>query len=216
MICTTRIDAGEAWFDGPDGLIQQMIEAGLERGLEAGSTWSSRLRERGPGGVDVRLGGLCPKTVATSVEWRRPGDPEGSAGHVHPQARARRIATADGSRRHDLLAPRRLGGVGGRRASLGRHRRHGHQPGDDPGRSPMGSWLGSVARWRASTRSSTPVALVVKAHGRRSWVGQGRPHRSRRRHGRRQARPRDPGPPRVWSSGPPCWRTSRIGASRTC
>src|SRR5690606_9060929 len=30
-----RIDAGEVDFDGPDGLIQQLIKRGLERGLQA-------------------------------------------------------------------------------------------------------------------------------------------------------------------------------------
>ena len=29
-----RIDAGEVDFDGPDGLIQQLIKRGLERGLQ--------------------------------------------------------------------------------------------------------------------------------------------------------------------------------------
>jgi putative transposase len=34
-----RIDAGELELEGHDGLIQQLIKAGLERGLHAGASW---------------------------------------------------------------------------------------------------------------------------------------------------------------------------------
>jgi transposase-like protein len=64
-----RIDSGQIEFDGPDGLIQQLIKTGLERGLQAelsdhlGYDKGDRLASE----FDNSRNGSYPKTVATSV-----------------------------------------------------------------------------------------------------------------------------------------------------
>ena len=65
----SMIDAGEVQLDGKDGLIQQLIKAGLERGLQA--ELSDHLGyEKGDAEAGLygnSRNGSYPKTVATSV-----------------------------------------------------------------------------------------------------------------------------------------------------
>jgi transposase-like protein len=65
----TRIDAGEVEFNGPNGLIQQMIKAGLERGLEAELSDHLGYEKGDPlaSEFDNSRNGSYPKTVATNV-----------------------------------------------------------------------------------------------------------------------------------------------------
>ena len=64
-----KIDAGEVQFDGPDGLIQQMIKTGLERGLQAELTEHVGYEKGDPeaGFYPNSRNGSFPKTVATNV-----------------------------------------------------------------------------------------------------------------------------------------------------
>ncbi|AEF42725.1 IS256 family transposase [Hoyosella subflava] len=77
------IDAGTVQLDGKDGLIQQLIKAGLERGLQAELTGHLGYEKGDP---DAALhpnsrNGAYPKTVATSagdIELAVPRDRDGS------------------------------------------------------------------------------------------------------------------------------------------
>lgn len=77
------IDAGEVQLDGKDGLIQHMIKAGLERGLQAELTEHVGY-EKGDPDAEVfpnSRNGSYPKTVATSVgdvELAIPRDRDGT------------------------------------------------------------------------------------------------------------------------------------------
>lgn len=77
------IDAGQVQLDGKDGLIQQMIKAGLERGLQAELTEHVGYAKGDPD-ADVfpnSRNGTYPKTVATSVgdiELAIPRDRDGT------------------------------------------------------------------------------------------------------------------------------------------
>jgi transposase-like protein len=64
-----RIDSGEVVLDGPDGLIQQLIKTGLERGLQAelGDHLGYERGDPAASGFDNSRNGSYPKTVATSV-----------------------------------------------------------------------------------------------------------------------------------------------------
>src|SRR5450756_335875 len=77
------IDAGEVRLEGKDGLIQQLIKAGLERGLQAELSGHLGYEKGDPGAAlhpDSRNGSSA-KTVATSVgdvELAIPRDRDGS------------------------------------------------------------------------------------------------------------------------------------------
>lgn len=64
-----RIDAGEVQLDGKDGLIQQLIKAGLERGLQAELSEHVGYDKGDPEAAAFAnsRNGFSPKTVATSV-----------------------------------------------------------------------------------------------------------------------------------------------------
>ena len=78
-----RIDAGDIQLDGKDGLIQQLIKAGLERGLEAELSGHVGYDKGDP---EINMfpnsrNGFYPKTVATSVgdvELAVPRDRDGT------------------------------------------------------------------------------------------------------------------------------------------
>src|SRR5688572_1694537 len=78
-----QIDAGEIELDGADGLIQQLIKTGLERGLQAELTEHVGYEKGDPEASlhpNSRNGSL-PKTVGTSVgdvELRVPRDRNGT------------------------------------------------------------------------------------------------------------------------------------------
>lgn len=63
------IDAGEVTLDGKDGLIQQLIKAGLERGLQAELSDHLGYDKGDPEAAlfPNSRNGSSPKTVATSV-----------------------------------------------------------------------------------------------------------------------------------------------------
>src|SRR5690606_11392158 len=81
-----KIDAGEIDFGGPDGLIQQLIKRGLERGLQA-ELPDHVGYERGDPEASLfpnSRNGSFPKTVGTSVgdvELRIPRDRIGTFTH---------------------------------------------------------------------------------------------------------------------------------------
>jgi transposase-like protein len=64
-----QIDAGQIEFDGPDGLIQQLIKTGLERGLQAELSDHLGYDKGDPAASEFpnSRNGSYPKTVATSV-----------------------------------------------------------------------------------------------------------------------------------------------------
>ena len=64
-----QIDAGRIEFDGPDGLIQQLIKTGLERGLQAELSDHIGYEKGDPAASEFEnsRNGSYPKTVATSV-----------------------------------------------------------------------------------------------------------------------------------------------------
>ncbi|GAA4900335.1 hypothetical protein GCM10025789_18390 [Tessaracoccus lubricantis] len=77
------IDAGEVQLDGKDGLIQQLIKAGLERGLQAELSEHVGYEKGDPDAVVFpnSRNGSYPKTVATSVgdvELAIPRDRDGT------------------------------------------------------------------------------------------------------------------------------------------
>lgn len=77
------IDAGEVLLDGKDGLIQQLIKAGLERGLQAELSEHVGYEKGDPDAVVFpnSRNGSYPKTVATSVgdvELAIPRDRDGT------------------------------------------------------------------------------------------------------------------------------------------
>ena len=78
-----RIDAGEVQLDGKEGLIQQLIKAGLERGVEAELSGHVGY-DKGDPEADMypnSRNGFYPKTVATSVgdvELAVPRDRDGT------------------------------------------------------------------------------------------------------------------------------------------
>ena len=78
-----RIDAGEVRFDGRDGLIQQLIKAGLERGLQAELSEHLGYDKGDPDSAAFpnSRNGSSAKTVATSVgdvDLAIPGDRDGT------------------------------------------------------------------------------------------------------------------------------------------
>lgn len=78
-----QIDAGEVEFEGREGLIQQLIKAGLERGLQAELTEHVGYEKGDPEAAlhPNSRNGSFPKTVATSVgdvELAIPRDRDGS------------------------------------------------------------------------------------------------------------------------------------------
>lgn len=78
-----RIDAGDVQLDGKDGLIQQLIKAGLERGLEAELSGHVGYDKGDPEAnmFPNSRNGFYPKTVATSVgdvELAVPRDRDGT------------------------------------------------------------------------------------------------------------------------------------------
>jgi len=95
-----KIDAGEVQFDGKDGLIQQLIRAGLERGLQAELTEHVGYDRGDP---DAWLhansrNGSFPKTVATSVgdvDLAIPRDRDGSFTPVLVPKGSRRLGGLD-------------------------------------------------------------------------------------------------------------------------
>src|ERR1700744_5249300 len=77
------IDRGEVRLEGKDGLIQQLIKAGLERGLQAELTGHLGYEKGDPEAAlhENSRNGSSPKTVATSVgdvELAIPRDRDGS------------------------------------------------------------------------------------------------------------------------------------------
>jgi putative transposase len=78
-----KIDAGEVRLDGPDGLIQQMIKTGLERGLQTELTEHVGYEKGDPeaGLYPNSRNGSYPKTVGTQVgdvELEIPRDRDGT------------------------------------------------------------------------------------------------------------------------------------------
>lgn len=83
-----KIDAGTVRLEGRDGLIQQLIKAGLERGLQAELSAHVGYEQGDPEAslYPNSRNGVFPKTVATSVgdvELAIPRDRDGS---IHPGA----------------------------------------------------------------------------------------------------------------------------------
>ena len=95
-----KIDAGEVQFDGPDGLIQQMIKTGLERGLQVELTDHVGYEKGDPeaGFYPNSRNGSFSKTVATSVgdvELAIPRDRDGSFTPMLVPTRSRRLGGLD-------------------------------------------------------------------------------------------------------------------------
>jgi putative transposase len=95
-----RIDAGEVELDGPDGLIQQLIKAGLERGLHAELT-DHLGYERGDPAAGLfpnSRNGSYPKTVASQVgdiDLAVPRDRDGSFSPALVPKGSRRLSGLD-------------------------------------------------------------------------------------------------------------------------
>ncbi|WP_206426162.1 IS256 family transposase [Nakamurella antarctica] len=106
-----RIDAGDVQFDGRDGLIQQLIKAGLERGLEAELSGHVGYDKGDP---DASLfpnsrNGSFPKTVATSVgdvELSIPRDRDGTFTPMLVPKGSRRVGGLD-----DMIVSLYAGGM---------------------------------------------------------------------------------------------------------
>jgi len=81
------IDAGEIELDGPDGLIQQMVKAGLERGLRAELTDHLGYEKGDPGAslFTNSRNGSYPKTVATATGEIELDIPRDRAGTFTPR-----------------------------------------------------------------------------------------------------------------------------------
>lgn len=88
------IDRGEIQLDGKDGFIQQIIRAGLERGLK--SELSSHLGyEKGESHgqfIANSRNGSYPKTVSTIGRGYRHADPPGPGRNLRPDAGAQGLA----------------------------------------------------------------------------------------------------------------------------
>jgi transposase-like protein len=106
-----QIDAGEVEFEGREGLIQQLIKAGLERGLQAELTEHVGYEKGDP---DAALhpnsrNGSFPKTVATSVgdvELAVPRDRDGSFTPTLVPKGSRRLSGLD-----DMIVSLYAGGM---------------------------------------------------------------------------------------------------------
>ena len=128
-----RIEAGEVQLEGKDGLIQQLIKAGLERGLAAELSEHVGYEKGDPeAGLhpDSRNGSF-PKTVSTSVgdvERAIPRDRDGSFMPRLVPKGSRRLGGLD-----DMIVSLYAGGMTIRDMEyhLGLHDRHRDQPGDD-------------------------------------------------------------------------------------
>jgi putative transposase len=95
-----RIDAGEIELDGQDGLIQQLIKAGLERGLQAELTDHLGYERGDPaaGFFPNSRNGSYPKTVASQVgdiDLAVPRDREGSFSPTLVPKGSRRLSGLD-------------------------------------------------------------------------------------------------------------------------
>lgn len=95
-----RIDAGEVQLEGRDGLIQQLIKAGLERGLQAELSEHLGYDKGDPaaGLFPNSRNGSFPKTVATSVgdvDLAIPRDRDGSFTPMLVPKGARRLSGLD-------------------------------------------------------------------------------------------------------------------------
>lgn len=95
-----RIDAGEVQLEGRDGLIQQLIKAGLERGLQAELSEHLGYDKGDPdaGLFPNSRNGSFPKTVATSVgdvDLAIPRDRNGSFTPMLVPKGARRLSGLD-------------------------------------------------------------------------------------------------------------------------
>jgi putative transposase len=106
-----KIDAGEIEFNGPDGLIQQMIKTGLERGLQAELTEHVGYEKGDPeaGLYPNSRNGSFPKTVSTSVgdvELAIPRDRAGSFTPMLVPTGSRRLGGLD-----DMIVSLYAGGM---------------------------------------------------------------------------------------------------------
>jgi transposase-like protein len=95
-----RIDAGEVEMDGPDGLIQQLVKTGLERGLRAELSDHLGYEKGDPAASQFEnsRNGSYPKTVATSVGDIELDIPRDRAGTFTPRlvpVGARRLSQLD-------------------------------------------------------------------------------------------------------------------------
>lgn len=106
-----KIDAGEVNLDGKDGLIQQLIKAGLERGLRAELTEHVGYEQGDPeaGLHPNSRNGSFPKTVATSVgdvDLQIPRDRDGSFTPMLVPKGSRRLGGLD-----DMIVSLYAGGM---------------------------------------------------------------------------------------------------------
>jgi len=95
-----RIDAGEIALDGPDGLIQQLIKTGLERGLQAELSGHLGYEKGDPAAAQFEdsRNGTYPKTVSTiagDVELDVPRDRAGTFTPRLVPVGARRVGGLD-------------------------------------------------------------------------------------------------------------------------
>ena len=95
-----QIDAGQVELDGPDGLIQQMIKTGLERGLQAELSEHLGYEKGDPQGAELpnARNGSYPKTVSTQVgevDLAIPRDRDGSFTPRLVPVGARRLSGLD-------------------------------------------------------------------------------------------------------------------------
>ena len=106
-----KIDAGEVQLEGRDGLIQQLIKAGLERGLQAELAEHVGY-EKGDAEASLHpnsRNGSFPKTVATSVgdvDLAIPRDRDGSFTPVLVPKGSRRVGGLD-----DMIVSLHAGGM---------------------------------------------------------------------------------------------------------
>lgn len=113
-----KIDAGEVRLEGKDGLIQQLIKAGLERGLRAELTEHVGYEEGDPEAslYPSSRNGSFLKTVATSVgdvDLAIPRDRDGSFTPVLVPKGSRRVGGLD-----DMIVSLYAGGMTTRKPSL--------------------------------------------------------------------------------------------------
>nr|WP_017202781.1 IS256 family transposase [Microbacterium barkeri] len=106
-----KIDAGEVTLDGKDGLIQQLIKAGLERGLRAELTEHVGYEQGDPEAAlhSNSRNGSFPKTVATSVgdvDLQIPRDRDGSFTPMLVPKGSRRLGGLD-----DMIVSLYAGGM---------------------------------------------------------------------------------------------------------
>jgi transposase-like protein len=192
----SMIDAGEIELDGRDGLIQQMIKAGLERGLQAELT-SHVGYEKGSAEASQHgnsRNGTSAKTVSTiagDVELAIPRDREGSFTPRLVPKGSRRLGGLD-----EMIISLYAGGMTVRDIEYHLATTIGTEVSRETISKITDEVMDEVLAWQQRPLDSFyPViyldALMVKVRDGAHVTNKASSYRGRGRYGRDQARPRD-------------------------